>query len=193
MKNGFFKENGKYIGKLLRTHIVVSIFGIMVFLPFNINNGAMQVFLIIGGIIAIILYLFLIDMDMWYLGAEDKLRVDAGRQKRMPLKGLWLGLIAQIPGFVVGALFVGAYYLHEYFSAYESGSFFAGFKVVMTYVNLLWNGMYHGVEYFAFGGWMTWFYLFIPFLPALFGMLTYWLGLINSPLLKPPAREKKQK
>lgn len=193
MENGFFKENGRYIGKLLRTHVVMSIFGMMVFIPFNLESKLMKIFLIAGSVIATLLFLFLIDVDMWYLGAEDKLRVDAGRQKPQPLKGLWLGLISQIPGFLVGLLFVVSYYLNAYYGAYENGSVFAGFELVMIYINLLWNGMYHGLSRMIFGGWMSWFYLFIPLLPSLFAGLTYWLGLKDSPILKPPAREKKQK
>ena len=192
MKDGFFKENGRYIGKLLRTHIVMSIFGLMVFIPFNLDSMAMKAFIIAGSVIAVLLFLFLIDVDMWYLGAEDKIRVDAGRQKRQPLKGLWLGLISQIPSFVIGALFVISYYLNAYYGAYESGSAYAGFELVMVYVNLLWSGMYHGLSRVIFGGWLSWFYLFIPLLPSLFAALTYWLGLNNSPILKPPSREKKQ-
>ena len=191
MKENFFKANRKTILKLMLTHLVMTVFGLMVFIPFNLDNKSMQAFLVIGGVFAVVLYMFLIDVDMWYLGAEDKLRVDAGKQDRSPAKGLLIGLIAEIPSFVIGAIFVAAYYLYQYYGAYESGSAYAGFKLVMVYVNLLWSGMYHGLSRVIFGGWLSWFYLFIPLLPSLFAALTYWLGLNNSPILKPPSREKK--
>ena len=193
MKDNFFKENGKMIGKLVLTHVALTVFGLMVYIPFNRDDMSMKAFLVIGSAVAVILYLFLIDVDMWYLGAEDKLRVDAGRQKKNSFKGLLIGLVAQIPGFLIGGLFVASFYLQQYYGAYESGSSFAGFEIVMVSINLLWNGMYHGFSRVVFGGCLSWFYLFIPLLPALFSGLTYWLGLKNSRFLKPPAREKKQK
>lgn len=193
MKNGFFSENGKMIRKMLLTHLVMTIFGMMIFIPFNTGNPTLKIIMSILGWVALLMFLFLIDVDMWYYGAEDKLRVDAGRQKRNPFKGLLIGLVAEIPAIVVGILFTLSYYLQAYYSAYESGAIFDGFKKVMIYVNLIWNGMYHGVSWSIFDGFMTWFYLFIPLLPIGFCGLTYWLGLKNSPILKPPAREKKQK
>ncbi len=188
----FFKENKKYIFKLMLTHLVMTIFGMMVFIPFNRDDMSMKAFLIVGGVVAVLLYMFLIDVDMWYLGAEDKLRVDAGRQKRNAGKGFLIALIAEITSIIVGGLFVLSYYLYQYYGAYESGAFFAGFEAIMISVNLIWNGMYHGISTVIFNGWYSWFYLFIPLLPIAFSGLTYWLGLINSPFLKPPARNKKQ-
>lgn len=193
MKNGFFAENGKMIRKMMLTHLVMTIFGLMIFIPFNTGNQTLKIIMTILGWVALLMFLFLIDMDMWYYGAEDKLRVDAGRQKRNPLKGLLIGLVAEIPAIVVGVLFTVAHYLQLYYSAYASGAVYDKFKLIMIYVNLIWNGMYHGVSMSIFGGWMTWFYLFIPLLPIGFAGLTYWLGLKNSPILKPPSREKKQK
>ena len=195
MKDGFFKENGRYIGKLLRTHIVMSIFGIMVFIPFNNGSIALKAFIIAGSVVAVLLFLFLIDVDMWYLGAEDKIRVDAGRQKRQPLKGLWLGFISQIPSFVIGLILVITEYFYMYFQAYEFGTTCKSINVVTKFINLLWSGMYQGISNTIFDKWTlqySWFYLFIPLLPSLFAALTYWLGLNNSPILKPPSREKKQ-
>ena len=193
MKENFFKANRKAILKLMLTHLVVTIFGLMVFIPFNLDDKSMQAFLVIGGVFAVGLYMFLIDVDMWYLGAEDKLRVDAGKQSRSPAKGLLIGLVAEIPSFVIGAIFVISYYLYRYYGAYESGAFFASAEAITIAVNLLWNGMYHGISTVIFGGWFSWFYLFIPLLPVSFAGLTCWLGLNGSAFLKPPAREKKQK
>lgn len=188
----FFKDNKKYILKLVLTHLVMTIFGMMVYLPFKRDDMSMRAFLIVGSAVAVLLYLFLIDVDMWYLGAEDKLRVDAGRQKRNAGKGFIIALIAEIPAIVIGILFVLSYYLLDYFSAYEASPGYTLFYGVMIVVNLIWNGMYHGISVGIFDKWVPWFYFAIPLLPIAFSGLTYWLGLINSPVLKPPARNKKQ-
>ena len=188
----FFKENRKYIVKLILTHLAMTIFGLMVFIPFNRDDMSMKAFLVIGSAVAVILYMFLIDVDMWYLGAEDKLRVDAGRQKRNPFKGFLIGLVAEIPSFVLGILYVGTVLFYSYYQAYPSRDFWAGSVIVTWSGTFIWNGMYLGIERICFGGNVPLFYLLIPLLPVAFSGLTYLLGLINSPFLKPPARRKKQ-
>ncbi len=193
MKENFFKANRKMILKLMLTHLVMTIFGLMVFIPFNLDNQSMLTFLIVGSIFAIILYMFLIDVDMWYFGAEDKLRVDAGRERYAPFKGFFIGLAAELPSIVIGVVYAVVSVLYEYYRAYPSGSSFGAAKIITWFITFLWNGMYLGVERTTFGGGVPLFYLLIPLLPASFAGLTYWLGLKNSPLLKPPAREKKQK
>jgi len=193
MKESFFKANRKMIFKLMLTHLVITVFGLMVFIPFNLDNQSMRAFLVIGSVFAIVLYMFLIDVDMWYFGAEDKLRVDAGREKRSPFKGFLIGLIAELPSIILGIVYAVISMLYAYYQAYPSGPSFGAAKAILWVITFLWNGMYLGIERITFGGGVPLFYLLIPLLPASFAGLTYWLGLNGSPFLKPPAREKKQK
>jgi len=188
----FFKENKKIIVKLILTHLVMTMFGMMVFIPFNKDDMSMKAFLIAGSVVAILLYMFLIDVDMWYVGAEDKLRVDAGRQKRNVGKGFLIALIAEIPSIVVGVIYAVVSMLYAYYQAYPAGSALAGAKIITWCVTFIWNGMYLGTDRVLFGGGVPLVYLIAPLLPIAFSGLTYWLGLINSPFLKPPARHKKQ-
>lgn len=188
----FFKENKKIIVKLILTHLVMTMFGMMVFIPFNKDDMSMKAFLIAGSVVAILLYMFLIDVDMWYVGAEDKLRVDAGRQKRNAGKGFLIALIAEIPSIVVGVIYAVVSMLYAYYQAYPAGSALAGAKIITWCVTFIWNGMYLGTDRVLFGGGVPLVYLIAPLLPIAFSGLTYWLGLINSPFLKPPARRKKQ-
>ena len=188
----FFSENKKIIVKLILTHLVMTIFGMMVFIPFNKDDMSMKVFLIIGSAVAILLYMFLIDVDMWYLGAEDKLRVEAGRQKRNAGKGFLIALCAEIPSLVIGIVYAVISMLFAYYQSYPAGSALAGAKIVSWCVTFIWNGMYLGIEKISFGGGVPLVYLIAPIIPIAFSGLTYWLGLIDSPFLKPPARHKKE-
>lgn len=183
--------HGYTIGKLIRTHLVMTIFGLMVFIPFNTDDASMRAFLILGSVAATILFLFLIDVDMWYIGAEDKLRVDANRAKPTPLKGFLIGFMAELPSVIIGIAYAVISVLYTYYRAYPSGSFFAGAKIILWVINMLWNGMYLGTEYLCFGGGVPLFYLLIPLLPIIFSGVTYLLGFIDSPLLKPPSKERK--
>lgn len=188
----FFSENKKRIFKLMLTHLAMTIFGMMVFIPFNKDDMSMKAFLIIGSAVAILLYMFLIDVDMWYVGAEDKLRVDAGRQKRNAGKGFLIGLFAELPSIVIGVVYAVISMLYAYYQAYPAGSALAGAKIVSWCVTFIWNGMYLGIERTLIGGGVPLVYLLAPLIPIAVSGLTYWLGLIDSPFLKPPARHKNQ-
>ena len=192
MKN-FFTENARIIGKLIRTHLVMTIFGLMVFIPFNLDNGSMQVFLLIGSIVAVLLYLFLIDVDMWYLGAEDAIKSRATGKKPSAAKGFLIGLTAQLPSVILGILYSVFSMLYAYYMAYPSGDTFAGGKIVTWLLTFIWDGMYLGIERILLGGTVPLFYLLIPLLPISFTGLTYYLGTKESKFLKPPEKEKRRK
>ncbi|MBQ0124879.1 MAG: hypothetical protein KBS59_00975 [Clostridiales bacterium] len=193
MKNGFFAENSKYIWKLVRTHLVMAIFGLMVFIPFNLDKAAMNYFMLFGSAAGIILYMFLIDVDMWYLGAEDRIRTDAGRQKKCAFKGFLIGLCAEIPSIVLGIAYAVISVLYSYYQSYPSGQAYGAAKVVSYLACFLWNGVYLGVEKTLGGATVPLYHLLSPLLPVLFAGLTYALGYSGSNFLKPPSKEKKQK
>ena len=192
MKN-FFLENARIIGKLIRTHLVMTIFGLMVFIPFNLDNGSMQVFLILGSIAAVLLYLFLIDVDMWYLGAEDAIKSRATGIRTSASKGFLIGLAAQLPSVILGILYSVFSMLYAYYMAYPSGEKFAAGKIVTWLLTFIWDGMYLGIERILLGGTIPLFYLLIPLLPICFTGLTYYLGTKESKFLKPPEKEKRRK
>ena len=192
MKN-FFLENARIIGKLIRTHLVMTIFGLMVFIPFNLDNGSMQVFLILGSIAAVLLYLFLIDVDMWYLGAEDAIKSRATGIRPSASKGFLIGLAAQLPSVILGILYSVFSMLYAYYMAYPSGEKFAAGKIVTWLLTFIWDGMYLGIERILLGGTVPLFYLLIPLLPIGFTGLTYYLGTKESKFLKPPEKEKRRK
>jgi len=192
MKN-FFLENARIIGKLIRTHLVMTIFGLMVFIPFNLDNGSMQVFLLLGSIAAVLLYLFLIDVDMWYLGAEDAIKSRATGKKPSASKGFLIGLAAQLASVILGILYAVFSMLYAYYMAYPSGETFAGGKIITWLLTFIWDGMYLGIERILLGGTVPLFYLLIPLLPIGFTGLTYYLGTKESKFLKPPEKEKRRK
>lgn len=188
----FLSDNKKIIGKLIRTHAVMAIFGIMVFIPFNRDSITLKYIMLAGSIISTLLFLFLIDVDMWYLGAEDRIRVDSGKIKCSPVKGLLLGLIAEIPSLVFGILYAVISVVWTYYQSYPAGDALSVVRVILWGICNLWNGMYNGILQFSFGTTtIALCHLVTPFIPILFTWLTYTLGFKGSNFLKPPAREKK--
>ena len=85
----FFSEYGEIIGKIIINHIAMAIFGIIVI----IATGKIPVLQHVAGIVAILMYMFLLYMIMWELGAKHHVRVDNG-EKKDKLLGLKISLVA---------------------------------------------------------------------------------------------------
>ncbi|MCQ2435503.1 MAG: hypothetical protein MJ101_01210 [Clostridia bacterium] len=187
------KSNRHVIGKLILTHLVMTIFGTMVFLPFGNLSASGALFLGCAGAVALIFYIYLIDVDVWYAGAEHKLRADAGKSRPNILAGFAVGFIAALPDIVIGALFVVFQLLFDYYESYPSGIVYQGILSVIQMINLLWSGMYMGIEYALLGTMSCWYHLAVPIIPITFTGIFYALGYSGSSFLKPPSKNNPDK
>ncbi len=84
--------------KLFLDQIALAVFGIVT----AVASSQSPAFRIIFGVIGIGLYYYILYATMWEIGAKDRIRVDAGREEKQPQKPLLMGLVANIPNFVVG-------------------------------------------------------------------------------------------
>lgn len=106
----FFKNNGSVISKLFVYQFALTVFGLLLYTVSQYSKNP----LIVAGISAFsaLFYLFIIYTNMWDIGARDKIRIDGKRLEPRPLHGVWLGLFANIPNYLlalastVGYLFI---------------------------------------------------------------------------------------
>ncbi len=169
----FFKKNSYEISRFLIMQVGITIFAFVLTMAMSSIKRSAVLWV---SIFSVCFYLFLVYSVAWEIGGKDKLRTDAGRQKRTPLRGLLAMLYAQIPNFVISSLMVigGLIFL---LSASPIGARIYG---VGYFIAILFDAMYVGIidevvvggfgkeAYFAMGS----AYL-ISTLPAL---LTAWLG-----------------
>ena len=52
------------------------------------------------SVFSVLFYFCLLYTVAWEIGAKDKIRIDAGRMEEKKIKGLKLGLFANVPNFV---------------------------------------------------------------------------------------------
>ncbi len=97
----FFKKNTKSIFALVRNHVAISIFGLIVVIACDMlaaskwgQDNAPLWPNHIGGAVAILLYLGLVYVVMWEKGAKDRTRLEGGRLVRDNLYGLKIWLCA---------------------------------------------------------------------------------------------------
>lgn len=104
----FLKENSYSAVKMFVNQVAMALFGLMI----SFAAATMDDWIWIAGtLVGVFLYLFLAYNMFWEMGAKDRTRVDAGREKAMPLKGLYIDLISNIPSIVVCILMLFGYYL----------------------------------------------------------------------------------
>jgi hypothetical protein len=175
----FFHNNGYIIVKLIVTHLCMAIFGIMVYIPFSTENPTGKFFCLALGVCAVIFYAYLIHIQMWDVGAKDSIDTAAGKRRKTPLKGFALGLIAAIPDILLCVSYVILWYYREYSMGLSRASITVGF------ITALWEGMFMGIKNGAFDSGFVYYFLIVPFVPAVFAELSYLVGLRQWKLFKP--------
>ena len=102
----FLKENSYLIFKMLVNQIGMTMFGLVLSMATHENNTL----LLITSIFAVLFYMVLLYTMTWDAGYAEKIRIENNRLKFVPLKGLYMSLVANIPNIVLGILAVIGYY-----------------------------------------------------------------------------------
>lgn len=133
----FWSENKGIIGKLVLQQFGTAFFGLSLLLAARVTKlGTVEV---VASLISIALYLYLLYNILWEKGGLDRIKIDGGRAARMPLKGLYISLIANIPNIIISILVVVA---HPFKETHE----WAGnMHVIGRTAAMLWESMYDGL------------------------------------------------
>ena len=164
----FWKTYSREIAKLLTTHFALAIFSILCSSIFLVVEYT-QTMKLVGVVISLFVfafYYYLVRSQMWNLGAKDKLKREGGRGKLNSLTGLYLGLIASIPSFLLNIVYIVSHTYHSY----------AGFQDVyaVSYcIELIWDAHAIGLRLATESPYA---FLTASILPALFAGLAYYLG-----------------
>ena len=134
----FFSKYSYRMVKLFVTQCVISLFGnVLAFASLNTESNTLM---ILSGALSIAFYLFLVYMSAWEAGSQDKPAIDGGRQKFSATTGLYIGIGANIPNFVLAIIYIALLP----FSTHVEGvvSTICGLsKIIFMFI----NGMYTGI------------------------------------------------
>ena len=184
----FWNENKGIIGKLILQQFGAAFFGCSLILASAAapNNSVRLKLELVFSVLATILYLFLLYTFMWEKGGQDRIKIDGGRAERKPLKGLWIGLCANIPNILIAA---AAIVSQPWRSTHE----WAGnTNLIARVAAMIWESMYNGfVSNFAPVNPLIFALMIIP---ALFVCeAAYLIGLSNRKLFGSVGKKKKEK
>ena len=102
----FLKDNSYLIFKMLVNQIGMTMFGLVLSFATHENNTL----LLITSVFAILFYMVLLYTMTWEAGYAEKIRIDAKRLKYVPLKGLYMSIVANIPNILLAVLAIIGYY-----------------------------------------------------------------------------------
>lgn len=187
MKNesGFFERYSYTVFKLFLNQFAIGIFGAVITLALSKIGGKDEALsdtvMIIASVLATVFYLFLTYTTIWPVGGKDRISADVGKLSTMPMRGVLLSLIANIPGLIIATLYVISEFAGQ-----------TGMKLAMRVATLFLNGMYYGILAGAPAGAADaakllnyWWMYFLVILPAIIVTgVGYYLGTRNFHLTK---------
>ena len=95
--------------KLLTTRLALAVFSIVCTSPLLVmdtqgKEQSVNTIIILATIFVFAFYYYLIHSQLWARGAKDKIAADGGRLKMNRLTGLYVGLLASAPSFLLNLI-----------------------------------------------------------------------------------------
>ncbi len=184
----YVKKNFHDILKLYINQIGITIFALMLYTACGFTDeyplfGQLRT---IVSVFSILFFFVLLYYVMWEEGAKDKIRVDGGRLDPCPYRGLFNGLLANIPNLVLGIFTLLFSVLSLNGIAWAEAPFSILFLITMShsamYMGLIQTSVYGfsplDAEPTDYGKYliMSILFLVIPLLSALVTHIAYTLG-----------------
>ncbi len=185
----FWKNYSYGTVRIFVDQIAIAIFGLALSLGTSAASPHMgeetaKMLTVIASVFSILFFLFMVGELCFKAGAGDKERVDNGRAKKNSLVGLWMGLLANVPNFILAL----GYTVFSAIPATEgsvSGFFGLAAKLVC--------GEYLGLLSIKVGDTMISsipFVYFLIIIPCVFAAwLGYYLGVNGKITLKPTKKD----
>ncbi len=180
--NDNFKDTMYLAVKLLLTQFVTAVFGLMTCGPaFSLNSkGAL---LAVFAVFAALFYWFLLFTEVYRTGLKEGMQIRAGRRKFVPLKGLFVALLYNIPNFIIEILLL----IGTFYGSYKGVE---GMFDVASVTALLWEGAYSGVALMWFSDRLyVWLYLVAPVMPIIVCTVGYVFGVKQIGYIPPKNRD----
>ena len=179
------KSIGGDVWKLIQTHIVMLIFGVMVYLPVGAETESRRILTVVFSILTVIFYYYLIDLYMWDVGARDAVSARGAGTKPNIFKGFIAGLFAAIPDMVLGI----AFFIINHYREYSDG--LSAANGVFALITQTWEGMFMGIKMSLIGkSGGAWFYLVTPIIAAALAGFSYFCGTKEFTVIPRPKKAK---
>ncbi len=185
----FWKNYSYGTVRIFVDQLAIAIFGLALTLGTSATSGDMgegtaKTLTIIASVFAVLFFLFMVGELCFKTGASDKEKVDNGRINKNPLIGLYMGLLANVPNFILAL----GYTVFSAITATEgsvSGFFGLAAKLVC--------GEYLGLLSIKAGNTMLssipWVYFIVIIPSVIAAWLGYYLGVSGKITVRPTKKD----
>jgi hypothetical protein len=183
----FFRDYSYYSVKMFLNQFAIGLFGLSLSMAFGSagsNNGRL-----VSSICSVLFYLFLIYYMTWEVGSKDSVGIKNGKIKEVPLRGLYMSLLANSLNFLLALLFAAGAKISGIFALVIEGMYTG--IMATEYTTVIQNGEPTGLPLNT--AWWAYFVIIIPAL--LTATVSYYLGTKNihfTPLFNPTNPEKEE-
>ncbi len=188
----FFKNGFDLILKHIISQLGMTIFGIAVSLTVLNMAGKDSPWLLAASGLGIALYLFLIYVHTWEFAAKEKIKIDGGRMKYQPLKGLYISLVSNSLNILLAVLMCIGYYCYDFVA--KTPSFAGQLYAVSNAIARALNGMYLSAIVYLFPtaeATPPYFFIIITLPAIITAFLAYYFGVKNKRLF-PPKNDRRK-
>lgn len=110
----FCKNNAQDIVRMLVYQFGMTIFSLVLYFAVGMvqdadPNDTSCIWEVLISVFATAFYFILVFLSAWETGARDRIKVDAGRESKVPFKGALIAGVANIPNFIVSIMGIIAY------------------------------------------------------------------------------------
>lgn len=141
----FLKENSYDIIRLYINQIGITIFSLVLYTSVSsLDKGLSLKLKIAISVFAILFFFALLYTVAWDWGANDKIRIDAGRMKKKCGKGAFLALLANLMNFILAGVCVISMllYINGVSGALDISQIF---NLILRLTNAMYLGVIQGI------------------------------------------------
>ncbi len=173
------------VAKIYTTRLALAVFSIVCISPLFVmeektDKTSLNLFVLLASVAVFAFYYFLINSQLWTVGAKNKISADGGRMKLNPLSGFYIGLLGSVPNLLLNIVYISTWFYKDY----------AGFKKVnqiTAILEFLLDAPATGIR-FVFD--TPFAYLASSLLPILFAGISYYLGTKEFKLFRSSKKEE---
>jgi len=179
----FFRERSYDMVKMFLNQFATAIFGVV--LAIAAQKAENTVLRNLTSAFAVLFYLFLLYTMTWEIGYGEKVRIEGKRLRYVPLKGLYMSIVANLPNLILGILTMIGYYGASTFnetlqpaSPEWAVNLYGVAKILATFLQAMYSGIVGLLPT------QPWIFIVITFPAMITCMIAYIMGVKGHQLFR---------
>lgn len=184
----FFKENSYDIVRLFVNQVGITIFALVLYAAVHVTESPYtDTLMTTVSVFSILFFVFLLYSVAWDYGSKDRVRVDSGRIKPCPAKGVLLSLCANSLNLLLALIMLVFSLIHMYKSTYFVDTAIFIINIILRFAESMYIGVvdsFLNADSAYYHVYFSAFYCIMPFIAVAATAIGYRLGYGNVHILR---------